>query len=111
MNAERGSRGARARAGADLPKKKPDLKKVMPEIWKLVRPRRWLLAGGLALVVVNRLAGLVLPFLTKPFVDQVLTKHHGELLPPLVVEVFLATLFRRSHRFPTRNCFRKRPSG
>src|SRR5580658_10715547 len=94
VNAERGSRGARARAGADLPKKKPDLKKVMPEIWKLVRPRRWLLAGGLALVAVNRLAGLVLPLLTKPFVDQVITKHHGELLPRLVVEVFLATLLQ-----------------
>ncbi|MGA7522137.1 MAG: ABC transporter ATP-binding protein [Acidobacteriaceae bacterium] len=91
MNAERGG-GARARARADLPKKKTDLKKAMPEIWKLVQPRKWLLLAGLLLVAINRVAGLVLPFLTKPFVDQVITKHHGELLPRLVVEVFLATL-------------------
>ncbi|HEY1809253.1 MAG TPA: ABC transporter ATP-binding protein [Acidobacteriaceae bacterium] len=64
----------------------------MPEIWKLVRPRKWLLLTGLLLVAINRVAGLVLPFLTKPFVDGVITKHHGELLPRLVVEVFLATL-------------------
>ena len=93
MNAERGG-GHRARARADLPKKKTDLKKAMPEIWKLVRPRKWLLLAGLLLVAINRVAGLVLPFLTKPFVDQVITKHHGDLLPRLVVEVFLATLIQ-----------------
>ncbi|HEX3660194.1 MAG TPA: ABC transporter ATP-binding protein [Acidobacteriaceae bacterium] len=93
MNAERGGGArARARAGADLPKKKTDLKKAMPEIWKLVQPRKWLLLAGLLLVAINRVAGLVLPFVTKPFVDQVITKHHGDLLPRLVVEVFLATL-------------------
>jgi ABC-type multidrug transport system fused ATPase/permease subunit len=91
MNAERGG-GARARARADLPKKKTDLKKAMPEIWRLVQPRKWLLLAGLLLVAINRVAGLVLPFLTKPFVDQVITKHHGDLLPRLVIEVFLATL-------------------
>ncbi|MFZ0633098.1 MAG: ABC transporter ATP-binding protein [Acidobacteriaceae bacterium] len=64
----------------------------MPEIWKLVQPRKWLLLAGLLLVAINRVAGLVLPFLTKPFVDQVITKHHGQLLPRLVIEVFLATL-------------------
>src|SRR5581483_1323895 len=89
-----GGHGARARAGADLPKKKPNLKKVMPEIWKLIRPRRMLLVAGLVLVAINRSAGLVLPFLTKPFVDQVITRHHGELLPRLVIEVFAATLLQ-----------------
>jgi ABC-type multidrug transport system fused ATPase/permease subunit len=95
MHAERGGGArARARAGADFPKKKPDLKKAMPEIWKLVRPRKWLLLAGLGLVAINRVAGLVLPFLTKPFVDQVITKHHANLLPRLVIEVFLATLLQ-----------------
>ncbi|MGA8110354.1 MAG: ABC transporter transmembrane domain-containing protein, partial [Acidobacteriaceae bacterium] len=94
MNAERGSRGARARAGADLPKKKTDFRKAMPEIWKLVRPRKWLLLAGLGLVAINRVAGLVLPFLTKPFVDQVITHHRGSLLPRLVIEVFSATLLQ-----------------
>jgi ABC-type multidrug transport system fused ATPase/permease subunit len=92
--AERGGHGARARAGADLPKKKPDLKKAMPEIWKLVRPRKWLLLAGLGLVAINRVAGLVLPFVTKPFVDQVITHRRGSLLPQLVLEVFLATILQ-----------------
>jgi subfamily B ATP-binding cassette protein MsbA len=84
--------GARARAGADLPKKKPDLKKVMPEIWKLVRPRRWLLAFGFLLMIVNRVAGLVLPFSTKFLIDRVLGVHgNATLLLPLVAIVFTTT--------------------
>ena len=94
MNAERSaSRTVRARAG-DVPKKKADLKKVMPEIWKLVRPRRWVLLLGLLLVAINRVAGLVLPFLSKPFVDQVLRKHQANRLVPLVIAVFVATLIQ-----------------
>jgi ABC-type multidrug transport system fused ATPase/permease subunit len=77
-----------------MPKKKTDYKKAMPEIWKLVRPRKWLLLAGLGLVAINRVAGLVLPFLTKPFVDQVITQHRGSLLPRLVIEVFVATLIQ-----------------
>jgi subfamily B ATP-binding cassette protein MsbA len=92
MNAERGSRGSRARGGADLPKKKADLKKVMPEIWKLVRPRRWLLAFGFVLMVINRVAGLVLPFSTKFLIDKVLPRTgNPHLLLPLVGLVFTTT--------------------
>ena len=94
MNGERsGSRSARARAGGDLPKKKPDLKKVMPEIWKLIRPRRWLLAFGFLLMLINRVAGLVLPFSTKFLIDRVLPEHGGnpKLLMPLAGLVFTTT--------------------
>jgi ABC-type bacteriocin/lantibiotic exporter with double-glycine peptidase domain len=92
MNAERGGRGARARAGADVPKKKADLKKVMPEIWKLVRPRRWLLGFGFFLMAINRVAGLVLPFSTKFLIDKVLPKSgNPHLLLPLVGLVFTTT--------------------
>src|SRR5271155_410686 len=75
---------AAPRSGEDTPKKKPELKKVMPEVWKLVRPRRWLLLAGLILVAINRVAGLVLPYVSKPFIDQVLHHHHRELLWKLV---------------------------
>ena len=93
VSAERsGGRGARARAGADLPKKKPDLKKVMPEIWKLVRPRRWLLAFGFFLMLINRVAGLVLPFSTKFLIDRVLGANgNPKLLMPLAGLVFTTT--------------------
>ena len=91
-NAERGVRGARGRG--DAPKKKTDFRRAMPEVWKLVRPRKWLLLLGLVLVAINRVAGLTLPFLSKPFVDQVLTRHHEDKLEPLVIAVFLATLIQ-----------------
>jgi subfamily B ATP-binding cassette protein MsbA len=93
MSGERsGGRGSRARAGADLPKKKPDLKKVMPEIWNLVRPRRWLLAFGFFLMIINRVAGLVLPFSTKFLIDRVLgTNGNPKLLMPLAGLVFTTT--------------------
>lgn len=95
MSAERGGHGrGHVRPGAEVPKKKTDIRKAMPEIWKLVRPRKWLLLGGLLLVAINRVAGLVLPFLSKPFVDQVLTRHHEDRLWPLVGAVFTATLIQ-----------------
>jgi hypothetical protein len=36
-----------------------------PEVWSLVRPRLGLLAGGFLLMIVNRVAGLVLPWSPK----------------------------------------------
>ena len=55
--------GAGARAGqADLPKRKPNLKKLWPQIWALVAPRKWLIVAGMGLMVINRVAGLVLPY-------------------------------------------------
>jgi subfamily B ATP-binding cassette protein MsbA len=64
----------------------------MPEIWKLVRPRRWLLGFGFFLMAINRVAGLVLPFSTKFLIDKVLPKSgNPHLLLPLVGLVFTTT--------------------
>jgi ABC-type multidrug transport system fused ATPase/permease subunit len=73
-------------------KPKPSLREMLPEVWALVRPRRALLALGFALMVVNRLAGLVLPASMKFLIDDVLAKRHTALLVPLVSAVILATL-------------------
>jgi len=35
---------------------------VLPEIWRLMRPRRWMLALGFVLMLINRVAALVLPY-------------------------------------------------
>ena len=95
MRAERSPHGRSARAGAaDLPKKKTDYRKAMPEVWRLVRPRRWVLLLGLILVAINRVAGLTLPFLIRPFVNQVLRNHRGDKLMPLVTAVFAATIIQ-----------------
>ncbi len=72
--------------------KKPELRKVLPEIWRLMKPRRGLLALGFLLMVINRLSGLVLPASTKYLVDDVIGKRHLQLLYPLVGVVLGATL-------------------
>ena len=67
------------------------LRAVLPDVWELVRPRRALLALSFFLMVINRVAGLVLPYSTKFLIDTVIGKHHVELLKSLVLFVLLAT--------------------
>jgi len=68
------------------------LRAILPEVWKLMRPRRGLLALGFALMVINRVAALVLPYSTKFLIDTVIAKHHMDKLEPLVLVVLGATL-------------------
>lgn len=90
--AERSPRGGGARAGqAEPPKRKPNLKKLWPQVWKLVVPRGRLLLAGMVLMVINRVAGLVLPYTSKPLLDKVLTKTGDPaLLPKMIALVFTA---------------------
>jgi ABC-type multidrug transport system fused ATPase/permease subunit len=94
VQAERSPHGRSPRALAEPPKKKTDFRKAMPEVWKLVRPRKWLLLLGLVLVAINRVAGLTLPFVSRPFVNLVLRQHQGARLMPLVIAVFIATIIQ-----------------
>jgi ABC-type multidrug transport system fused ATPase/permease subunit len=61
-------------------------------VWKLMRPRRGLLAMGFVLMVINKVAGFVLPYSSKFLIDNVVTKHQTGLLRPLVLSVLFATL-------------------
>ncbi len=93
MRAERTPPGRGARAGqTDLPKRKPNLKKLWPQIWALVAPRKWLLMAGMGLMAINRVAGLVLPYTSKPLLDKVLSPLHPrpDLLPRIIALVFSA---------------------
>lgn len=75
-------------------RKRPPIRKIMPMVWKLMRPRRWLMLLGLVLVGINSLASLVLPISTKPFIDKVLRQHQTQKLLPLVLVVVAAALVR-----------------
>ena len=84
-------------SAAKEPVKPPKIqraKAVLPEVWKLMRPRRALLSIGFVLMVINRVAGFVLPYSSKYLIDNVVTKHQIALLRPLVVAVLLATLIQ-----------------
>src|SRR5579864_441418 len=94
MRAERTPHGRGARAGQpEPPKKKPSLKKLWPQIKSLVAPRKGLLLLGVVLMGINRLAGLVLPYTSKPLLDKVLSPHgNPKLLPGIIAMVFSAMI-------------------
>jgi ABC-type multidrug transport system fused ATPase/permease subunit len=77
---------------ASKPPKIQRLKAVWPEVWKLMRPRRGLIAFGFVLMVINRLSGFVLPASTKFLIDDVINKHHLAGLYRLVGIVLAATV-------------------
>jgi ABC-type multidrug transport system fused ATPase/permease subunit len=76
---------------AGTPHPKAQLRKVLPVLWELIRPRRGPLALGFLLMVINRVSGLVLPYSTKFLIDSVIVKKHYTLLKPLVLLVLAAT--------------------
>ncbi|MBV8050665.1 MAG: ABC transporter ATP-binding protein [Acidobacteriaceae bacterium] len=76
---------------AGTPRPKAELRKILPVIWELMRPRRGLLAVGFVLMVINRVSGLVLPYSTKFLIDTVIVKKHYQQLKPLVLLVLFAT--------------------
>lgn len=80
-----------AKEAAKTPKMER-LKAVWPEVWKLMRPRRGLLALGFVLMLINKVAGFVLPYSSKFLIDNVVSKGQTGLLRPLVFSVLLATL-------------------
>jgi subfamily B ATP-binding cassette protein MsbA len=79
----------------DQPKKKP-LKPAA--VWKEAKELVWLhrnrLLLGLALMLVGRVAGLVLPGTTKYLIDDVLGKRRTDLLMPLALAAGVATVIQ-----------------
>jgi ABC-type multidrug transport system fused ATPase/permease subunit len=92
--AERTPRGIGKATAAELTasRPKPKLKKVLPEVWALVKPRRMLLGGSFVLMIINRASGLILPASTKPLIDKVMYGKQLHMLPWIVGAVLLATI-------------------
>ncbi len=62
------------------------------EARELIIAHRWRLAFGGALMLVNRLVGLVLPASSKYIIDDVIEKGKVEMLTPIAIAAGLATL-------------------
>src|SRR5712692_7728348 len=73
-------------------KASPKLRELWPLIREMILPRRGILALGFALMVVNRLCGMVLPASTKFLIDNVIGQRQMDRLTPLVAAVLAATL-------------------
>ncbi len=88
--AERSARSsAPGSAGAG---KKQSVWAMLPDVWALIKPRRAILAVGLALMAVNRVSGLVAPISSKYLFDDVIANHQGRLLPLIILAVLAATI-------------------
>ncbi len=75
----------------------PTRKKALtPGAWEEARDLIWShrkrLAVGLLLMLISRLSDLVLPTTTKYLMDDVIARHHWELLPRLALATGVATL-------------------
>jgi subfamily B ATP-binding cassette protein MsbA len=95
----RASKAERRRGGSskadETPKKKGlPLSVLLRDAAELVRARRGRLALGFGLMVVSRLAGLVLPGLTKILLDDVIGKQRQDLLAKIVLAAGVATVIQ-----------------
>src|SRR5688500_9736600 len=81
-----------AASAASDKKKKLDARAVWREARELIWVRRGRIALGLSLMLVNRVAGLVLPASSKYLIDDVAGKGRGDLLVPLALAAGAATL-------------------
>jgi subfamily B ATP-binding cassette protein MsbA len=90
---DRPTRGMGRAVSSDLTAKqpKPPLRKVLPEVWALIRPRRWMIAGSFCLMIVNRLCSFVLPLSARNLINGVMVGHNMHLLPFIIGSVAAAT--------------------
>ena len=73
---------------------KPKFAKVMPEIWNLVKPLRWLLIGCFVLMIVNRLCSFAVPISSRYLINNVMYKHQFDKLPLILSAVAGATFIQ-----------------
>jgi len=91
-----GTRGRRSAVASAEPDKKSKKKLDPASVWREARGLIWAhhrrIALGLAPMLVNRLAGLVLPASSKYLIDDIAGKGRAELLMPLALAAGAATL-------------------
>jgi subfamily B ATP-binding cassette protein MsbA len=75
-------------------KKKIDTKRAWRETRALMAQHKRSLAIGFSLMLVNRLAGLVLPASSKFLIDDVIGKHRADMLLPLALAALGATVIQ-----------------
>jgi subfamily B ATP-binding cassette protein MsbA len=78
---------------------KYDKRRAWTEARELVAEHKASLAIGLALMVVNRLSGFVLPWTSKFLIDDIIGKNRPDLLMPLAAAAVVATIIQAGTAF------------
>jgi subfamily B ATP-binding cassette protein MsbA len=78
---------------------KYDKARAWQEARELIAEHKTSLSLGLALMVINRLSGIVLPYTSKYLIDDVITKHRADLLWPLAAVAAAATIIQAATSF------------
>jgi len=92
-------RAAPGASRAPSEKKKVDMNNAWAEARELIWRNRSQVSLGLGLMLINRLAGLVLPASPKLLIDRVIGKHQVNLLMPIALVVVVATLVQAGTTF------------
>ncbi len=80
-------------------KKRLNFSQAWDDARELVIAHRWRLLLGAALMLVNRLVGLILPASSKYLIDSVIINKRGELILPLALAAAAATLVQAATTF------------
>ncbi len=82
-----------------MPAKKLKFSALQYAVKNIILPRKKLLLLGLVLIIINRLAGLVLPGSTKILIDEVIAKNDFNLLKLLLLVVGAAIVIQSTTSF------------
>ena len=96
--------------GHAKPSRRERLRALLPEVWGIVRPRRWLLLAGMILIALGRLASMAPPLATKFLIDNVIARHQAELLPKLALALAGAALFQALTSYALQQLFSRSTS-
>jgi len=66
----------------------------LPMVWDLIRQHRAVMALGALLLMINRAAGLVVPYAPKILLDRIIAKREVHLLGPLVGALTVAAVIQ-----------------
>src|SRR5262245_26901784 len=91
-----GEHGRRSTVHVPVSTPEPKKKVTRSAAWREARELVWMhrrrLSIGLALMLVSRAAGFVLPLSSRPLIDQVAVNKRVELLTPIALAVVAATV-------------------
>jgi subfamily B ATP-binding cassette protein MsbA len=66
----------------------------MPEIWRLVKPRRWPLIGSCLLIIINRFCSFAVPISSRYLINNVMYQHQVSKLTIIIGAVIGATFIQ-----------------